>query len=451
MNIENGIWIKSQFEGIDLKDERLNKRINIIASNMMKNPSASIPEQNNVWKDIKGAYRFFDSKQIDFNEIVRPHIDKTKKKIEEREIILAVQDTCYITYSHHLSVNGLSNIGGGRNSKNGKGIVLHNTLAIDPLKTHPEVIGILDQHIYNRNKSNDDEDWKETKLWQEASQRINDKNSNAHIVEVMDREGDVFDIMQNCLNFKHDYIIRSAYDRWLDYPSKIKLFDFIKKLKSTGVVKLDVRKKQGQVARKATLDISFSEIKICGPKNRKKEIIKCNVIYVIEKDPPKDQEPLEWILLTSIDIDSFEEACQVIKWYRHRWIIEEYHKCIKSGCKVEEKQLKEEFRIENFLGVANIIALRLLQLRDFARLSPKMSAKKVIEPLKVDILLKYNKIQKKEISIYEYYRLVASMGGFIGRKSDGEPGWQTLWKGETKLMLLVEGAKLVLSGGVIYG
>ncbi len=361
--------------------------------------------------------------------------------------ILAIQDTCFISYSHHASVEGLSDMGGENGSK---GIVLHTTLAVDPNQKHPKVIGLLDQYIHRRTKKVDKNEtylekqkrWRESKIWEEASQRLSPKNTETQIIEVMDREGDVFDVMNNCLSLKHDFVIRAKNDRLLDETADEKLFAFAQNLEPSGTIKLRVRKRPNQIPRKATLDVSFSKIKIKGPKSRKDEIISCNVVYVTEKDQPKGQEALEWILLTSIDVNSFEDACQIIEWYRCRWIIEEYHKAIKTGCKVEDRQLKTEERLENFLGVANIVALRLLKLRDVARNTPGILAKEVIDPLKVDILIRYRRLKKKDITIYEYYREVAKIGGFIGRKSDGEPGWQTLWHGEMELTQLYIGAKL---------
>lgn len=448
--LANKTWIEMQFGGIDFNDKRLNKRIEKLANNMIANPSASIPEQNKKWKDTKGAYRFFDSDKVSFNEIIKPHIKLTKNEVEKRGLILAIQDTCYISYSDHPSVTGLSKFHEGIDQS--AGIILHNTIAVDPTKTHPEVIGILDQYIHRRPAIKDKkDDWKETKLWQEASQRIGVDISKAHLIEVMDREGDVFDIMKTCMDLKHDFLIRGKSDRRINQSSEDKLFSLIKTFKSSGVISLKIRKKDGQIQRKALLTLSFSNVILCGPKDRVKENLNCNVVYVLEKNPPKNQEPLEWILLTSVEVNSFEDAHQIVKWYKNRWIIEEYHKCIKSGCGVEQKQLKEEFRLENFLGIANIIAIRLLQLRDSARLTPQISTKEIIDPLKVKVLLKYYGIKEKEISIYEYYRLVAKIGGFLGRKSDVEPGWQTLWKGETKLMLLTEGARLFLAGELRCG
>ena len=453
--IENYIWVRNQFKGVDISDLRLVNRLKKIACRMMTKPSLSIPKQNKRWKDIKAAYRFYDSNKVQFFKIIQPHINQTKKKVAKMKQILAIQDTCFISYSHHASVEGLSDMGG---EKAGKGIILHTSLAVDPNQKHPEVIGLLDQYIHHRTKKVDKNEtyskrqkrWKESKIWEETSQRSSIKGSKTQIIEVMDRGGDVFDVMKNCLSLNHDFLIRATNDRILKGSSKNKLFDFVKKLKSAGVVELDVRKRYNQIARKALLDISFSKVKMLGPKNRKNENIECNVVYVIEKNPPENQEPLEWILLTSADVNSFEDACQIIEWYRCRWIIEEYHKAIKSGCKVEEKQLKTGERLENFLGVANIVALRILKLRDYARNMPQMSAKKVIEPLKVDILVRCNNIKKEDITIYEYYREVAKIGGFIGRKSDGEPGWQTLWKGEAELSMLVMGAKMAL-GRKTYG
>ena len=263
-------WINEQFFNLDLGDKRLNMRTKIIANNMITNPSASIPQQNTEWKDIKGAYRLFDSPKVTFEKLVTPHIDNTKLKIKDRKLILAIQDTCYITYSHHESVKGLSCIGGS--AAHVKGVILHNTLAVDPNKKFPEVVGILDQHIHDRTKKNEKEDsWKETKLWEEASVRISQKNINTKIVEVMDREGDVFDIMKNCLNLKHDFLIRAKSDRRVTAEKETKLFDFVKSLEPQGEIIIKVRKKKGQISRNTELSVSFSQLTLHGPKTRKNE------------------------------------------------------------------------------------------------------------------------------------------------------------------------------------
>lgn len=448
-HVEDILWIRNQFIGVKLPDARLVNRLHNIAYRMMASPSLSIPKQNVEWKDTKAAYRFFDSPKVQFSSLVRPHIIQTKKRVKKMNQILAIQDTTYVSYGHHDSVEGLSDIGGEHGSK---GLILHSTLAVDPNQKQPAILGLLDQHLHNRKAKVDKNEtykekqqrWKESKIWEESSQRISLDNTKTQIIEVMDREADTFDVMQNCIKLKHDFVIRAKNDRVLDTEYNCKLFDFTKSLKSNGTVQLEIRKRPNQIPRKAKLSVAYSPVKILGPKTRKNETIDCTVVHVTEKKPFDGQEPLEWILLTSIKVDSFKDGYRIIEWYRCRWIIEEYYKGIKTGCKVEERQLKTRERLENFLGIANIVAIRLLTLRDYARNMPHVSAKKIIEPLKVDILLKYRNINKKDITIYEYFREVAKLGGFLARKSDGEPGWQSLWHGEIELNMLVMGAKIAM-------
>lgn len=438
MNMYLEEWARRQFKGVNLGDKRLNKRAQIIAGNMILKPETSINMQSENWGESKGAYRFFDSKKVHFQDLIRPHTKSVKAKANSLELVLAIQDTCYISYGHHPSVTGLGHIG----AEDTSGIILHNTIAIDPSSQHPQIIGVLDQWIHNRTEEKD-EDWKETKLWQEASSRINIDTTKTKVVEVMDREGSVFDIMKNCLSLKHEFLIRAKGNKVVRNPFRRKLIEAGAKAPAAGYVNIDVQKKKGQKKRKARLEVKYFPVEIPGPPGRKDESLDCNVVQVIEIDPPEGQEPLNWYLLTSIEVTSFEGALKVIEWYRYRWIIEEYHKCIKTGCKAESKQLKSAFRIENFLGIAGIIAVKLLQIRDLMRVMPDELASKVVDPLSLKIIQNYYKI-KKDLTVKEYYALVAKMGGFLNRKSDGDPGWQTLWKGQLQLFWMVEGAKTIL-------
>jgi hypothetical protein len=442
-NIEN--WAETQFEGLDLGDKRLNKRAQLIASNMIKKPSVSINMQSENWSESKGAYRLFDSKKVSFQELIKPHTKLVKSKANSLELVLAIQDTCYISYGHHKSVTDLGHIGAEGTS----GIILHNTLAVNPSPKHPSVIGVLDQWIHNRMHSKE-EDWKETKLWQEASSRINIDVTKTKVVEVMDREGSAFDIMKHSLSLRHEFLIRAKSNKYVKNPFKHQIIDAGLKITAAGYIKIDVQKKEGQKKRKAKLEVKFLPIEVPGHSGRKDESINCNLVQVVEVKPPKNQEPLSWYLLTSVEVNSLEDALKIIEWYKYRWIIEEYHKCIKTGCNVQSKQLRSSFRIENYLGIAGIIAVKLLEIRDLMRVNPDELASKVIDPLSLKIIQNYHKI-KKELTIKEFYILVAKMGGFLNRKSDSNPGWQTLWKGQLQLFWMVEGAKEMLDVLKTYG
>ena len=159
VEVEDYIWIRNQFKDVNLPDLRLVERLEKIACRIIAKHDLSIPKQNDEWKDIKAAYRFYDSNKIQFNKLIQPHINQTKKKVAKMKQILAIQDTCFISYSKHASVEGLSEIGG---EKGGKGIILHTALAVDPNQKHPEVIGLLDQYIHRRTtKVDKDETYRE--------------------------------------------------------------------------------------------------------------------------------------------------------------------------------------------------------------------------------------------------------------------------------------------------
>ena len=437
--MENDIvtWARNQFEKVNLGDKRLNKRAQLIASNMIKKPSKSINMQNENWNEAKGAYRFFDSEKVNYQSLIAPHTGIVKKEANKLDVLLAIQDTCFIGYGHHPSVTDLGHIGKEESS----GIILHNTLAVDPSSKNPKVIGILDQWTYNR-KNKKDDSWKESKLWQEASSRLKLDTKKTKVIDVMDREGCTFDIMKNSLELGHEFLIRAKRNKFVRNPFRRKLEEAALKVKPAGLMEIKVQKKKGQLKRTAKLEVKYIPIEVPGPPGRKDESLDCYLVQVVEIKPPKNQEPLSWFLLTSVDVCSLEKALEIINWYKHRWIIEEYHKCIKTGCAVQKKQLRSEFRLENFLAIASVIAIKLLQIRDLARIMPDVLASKQIDNLSIKILQGYLKDTKPDLTIRDYYVLLARLGGFLNRKSDGNPGWQSLWKGQQQLYWMLEGVKV---------
>ena len=171
------------------------------------------------------------------------------------------------------------------------------------------------------------------------------------------------------------------------------------------------------------------------------------VVHVKEVDAPKGIEPLEWILLTSLPVESFEDAWLVIGYYEKRWLIEEWHKALKTGCRLEHRQLKTAGRLEALTGLLSVVAVRLLQLKSAARTAPDRPAREMV-PLHWIVMLQAARPSKKAVrpssmTVGEFYRQLAMFGGFLGRKSDGEPGWITIWRGWQKLYLIVRGAELV--------
>ena len=163
------------------------------------------------------------------------------------------------------------------------------------------------------------------------------------------------------------------------------------------------------------------------------------VIDVVEVNPPQGVEPIRWVLLTSLPVTTFEEAWTVIGYYELRWLVEEYHKALKTGCRTESRQLKTAVRLEAFVGLTSVLAVRPLQLKSIARTNPDTPAERVVPAawLKMLKLARKNLNRVHDLTVGQFYREVAKLGGFLGRKGDGEPGWITIWRGWEKLNMYV--------------
>jgi hypothetical protein len=211
-----------------------------------------------------------------------------------------------------------------------------------------------------------------------------------------------------------------------------------------------------QPARTAKVEVRFGRLHMPVPTHRSPYVkrlsptpIAMGVVYAREVDAPKDVEPIEWILLTSLPVDSFEEAWLILGYYEKRWLIEEWHKALKTGCRVEHRQLKTKERLERITGLLSVVSVRLLQLKSAARTTPTRPATDVVPQRWITMLQAARKKTRRKpspstaMTIYEFYRELAKLGGFLGRKCDGEPGWITIWRGWQKLYLLVRGAELV--------
>jgi hypothetical protein len=170
------------------------------------------------------------------------------------------------------------------------------------------------------------------------------------------------------------------------------------------------------------------------------------VVHAIEVNPPAGEEPVEWVLLTSLPVESFEDAWQVLGYYEKRWLIEEWHKALKTGCRLEQRQLQTKEGLERITGLLSVVAVRLLQLKSAARTNPDRLASRVVPLHWIRMLIAARKRLKQTttstMTVGGFYREMAKLGGFLGRKSDGEPGWITIWRGWQKLYLLVRGSEL---------
>lgn len=277
---------------------------------------------------------------------------------------------------------------------------------------------------------------------------------------VADREADFMDLLLACDDLGYAHCIRVWQNRVLvtgpdttEGPDGAKevahLMDTARSWAPVAEKTVHVPARNGQKARDARVMVSYGEVDLRVPK---KAPLHEWVVRAWEVDAPSDvKEPLEWVLLINRPVCSAEEALQMVENYTCRWVVEEYHQCLKTGCGIEERDFEHVDRLEHLLGFLGPLAARLLQLRDCARHDPDQPAAAVADELTVNVLAAELRISSEGMTARGFWRNVARLGGFLGRKCDGEPGWKTLWRGWLKLEPLVRGARLGLALAVTTG
>lgn len=217
-----------------------------------------------------------------------------------------------------------------------------------------------------------------------------------------------------------------------------------------GSYELNLCSRQGVKARTANIEVSVVRVTFPRPRHHSKWVKQCgireltmNVVVVQETDAPKGASAISCILLTSLPVNSFDDAWQVIEDYENRWLVEEYHKVLKTGCSVEMHALRTADRLEPLIGLISIIGIRLFQLKLVGRSQKKAKARTHVPTTWLKCLkLVRPKIKLTGMTVYEFFRELAKLGGFLARKGDGEPGWQTIWYGYQKLQTLLDGMRL---------
>lgn len=429
-------WVEKQWPSTIFKDPRVHKRALKVADAFLQFPDRSIPKRFPRWGDVKGCYRFLDRSDMDHQLLQATHYQNTlQEAIQASEKVLFLQDTSQLQYREHEWTSGL-----GTTSDNyGQGIMFHSCLAVKNEAGHRQVIGLACQKAWIR--KDDEIQPSEGDVWKEMIESIGRPPDGRIWITVGDRGSDIFTFIEALRALNWDCVIRTAQDRKIRVNGEIKkLKSHMRSLPTRAYMQHEARARPGVTKHELELQVSWEEAEIFPPSDTKgKEPVKGTYVRVWDTVDPS----IEWILFTFALIKTAEDALEVVRMYTERWIIEEYHKCLKTGCKIEEAQLKTGDRLMVLLGVLGVIATQLLQLRDMSRIKPEEPAEKQVEKIKIDLVRRIYKLQA-EITIKEFWRRVAMLGGFLGRKSDGDPGWQTLWYGWLRLLDMQRGAELLI-------
>ena len=439
-------WPEVEFGGAYLGDERLRQRLLMLADDFYARPQANLPQACQTRAKTKAAYRFFDHPETSMDALLAPHYEATRQRVAAESLVFAVQDTTFLNYSTHAGSDGLGPIGTDPKTL---GLVLHSTLAFNEAGTP---LGLLDVQCWARDAAQFGKrqrrkelpiEEKESVKWLKSFRQLVEvqrRTPSTRLVSVGDREADIYELFQLALAEQHgpELLVRAERDR-LHTEGQEHLWPWVAQQPRAGVQEVQVPRRGPQPARVARLEVRFAQVTLRPPRG-KSELGELTLWAVLAQEveaPRGVKTPLRWMLLTTCPVQSFAEACEKLRWYTLRWGIEVYHRTLKSGCQIEQRQLGTAERLEACLAIDLVVAWRIFHLAKLGRELPEVPCTEYFEEAEWKALVAYvtkNPTPPEQPpSLREAMRMVATLGGFLGRKSDGEPGTQTLWLGLQRL------------------
>ncbi|MBD3182499.1 IS4 family transposase [Candidatus Poribacteria bacterium] len=449
MNSDSQSWSEQEFGNADLGDSRRTQRLIKLAEQRGCQPNASIAQSCGDNASAKAAYRFYENESICMSDILSSHQQATQKRINQESVVLAVQDTTQLDYTSHPATEGLGTL----HKKKQRGILMHTTFAVTPQRVP---LGIIHQQIWTRPVEEFGKKHKRKQLlihekesykWLislEASSHMQKEHPTTKVVSVGDREADIYELFISSQELSQDILVRGAWDRKVEHPEN-HLWSSLESQPFAGHVTVTVPRKGKQPARQAELSIRYAKVTLHPPQRPKPVELAPVTIWAVlthEEHPPEGVEAITWLLLTSISVNSFHEACILIQWYSCRWLIEIYHKVLKSGCRVEKRQFGTVENIKRYLAIDNVVAWRVVYLTMVGRETPDIPCTAILEAHEWQALYcfihKNSKPPDEPPALKQATRWIAQLGGFMGRKRDGEPGVIVLWRGLQRLHDIVD-------------
>lgn len=442
-------WIVEETKEANFTDKRLKTRYKSLLDRLTGSPTKSMLTACKTWKETLAAYRFFNHKSITPEQILTPHYEATLERIKKEKVVLILQDTTEIDFSGRKSLSEVGYLGNERK----KGFYLHPNLAVTPEKLclgliNIEILQRKELGIRGQRKSKPIEE-KESYRWlkgYEAANQIALKTPETVIVSIADREGDIYEILEktpSALNQAY-WLIRSSSNRKTLGLSHLKLQEAVRQSSPVGEIEFalpmgkiydrDHSKRYPRKRRIVRQEIKALSLKLCPPLRKERNLnpIFINVIHCAELDAPSHNDKIEWFLLTSLPINDTEIIKNIIGWYLCRWQIEIFFKILKSGCMVEKRQFESFKAICNCIALYMIVAWRILYLTTLSRVYPHSQCDDVFETEEwqsVCVVMTQKPPPLKPPQLRSMIFMIAQLGGFLGRKGDGDPGPQVMWIG----------------------
>jgi hypothetical protein len=422
-----------------------------LADGISRHPGGTLPDKLKSPADLKALYRLCNRPEVTHEAVLAPHCALTLQRIAEHtDTLLVLHDATELDYTNSIMLKNLGQIGDGR----GRGYICQNSLVINPQQGY-EVIGLASQLLHRRVQNLGRESRKRRRLRQSRESRLWLQGTlglpaDAKLVDVCDRGADTFEFLEHEVHSGRRFVIRSSQNRRLLTASDKQLYlhDEVRQQAPCGERTLKIAGHAGRRKRTAQLQIASLPVTILAPDKKQgehgKEPLRMWVVRVWEISTPADEEPLEWLLLTNEPIHTAADAERVIAWYEARWVVEEYHKALKTGCGIENMQFEAEERLEPAIALLSVVALTLLNLRAAAQSEDATvrPATEIVSRDYVDLLSAWRYHEVRPLTVHEFFFALARLGGHQNRKHDKKPGWLILWRGWTTLQAMLTGASV---------
>lgn len=468
--LDGSDWSHKEFEGAPLGDKRRTQRLIDSAGVLARQPGRAFCGVVDGDKAaIKGYYRLIDTPNdsaVTMAAILQPHRKRTLQRMKTQETVLCIQDGSSLNYSGLAQCEGLGNIGTNQTGVQSRGLQLHSTLAVTteglPLgvlraeATAPEPCSKPDA----RRSTAIAIEQKRTFSWIKGlrdCQEVADRLPNTRLISVMDREADFFELFDEQHRTPSvDLLVRAKFNRGL--IEGVKLFDAVSATAVRERFRIQVPrrsacpkkgKQEARPARRqrmAEVGLRYHRVELQPPlRMRDRKPITLWVMQVLEEQPSAEVEPLQWYLLSTVAIGSAQQAQECLVWYCLRWRIEDWHRVLKSGCRIEDLSHHTVERLRRAIAINLVIAWRIMLMTLLGREQPDLPPGLLFSDLELKVLgaVAKKKRMRPPDNLGDAVRLVAKLGGYLDRNNDPPPGHQLMWQGYAKLQMLCEGYELV--------
>lgn len=433
------VWASAEFEGACFGDKRLEKRVIDLAADLADIPGAPIPQASEDYAAMKAAYRFFDNPKVSPDKILSPHVNRTWQRCRQESTLLVVHDTSFLNFSN-LSIPGLATLG----HKKTVGLGLHSGMALT-LEGLP--LGVAYQNCYGSEgggkvgyESEKEFESKSSYRWLDGVNACRKAGFCGKIIHIADREADIFELLTTFQDNEDYFVIRSHYDRYIDDDDHKRVGSLLESAAALGTIITNSKSLNEEL--ELTCKVVKCSIKVPNNlKSRYKACFDCMVVEFKETSVPENRDPIQWRILTNIKTESLEDAKVILDYYKLRWRIEEYHKVLKSSCKLEELMLQTPERLKNAIALYSVVGWRIFWMNHMARVNPKADATEILTGIEISALRslkRFSKQLKGKITVKKAVICLGKLGGFIPTRAYPMPGNITFWRGFVKFIGMTE-------------